>query len=200
MTSPTGTRGIGKFFLVKGQNKLEEVSSYQEPIFQKPETPYPAADADGKRLYGYNSKTGEVGCFDGKQFTVINGSDLNDALLEYIVSIGIDRFDVYNGFQTMLVPSQAPAVENGVIYTFAMVNPPDDFNDDDPEDGGEDASDETDESDDNVDPILSGTTGRYVCSFDLNDKNPHWSFKSIDDFPNDFLLNDFKSLSCFYSG
>ena len=92
--------------------------------------------ADGKKLYGYYNQTGTVSSFDGEQFNPMNSSDLNKALLEYLVSIGLDRYEVYNGFQATLLPPQTPVIENGVIYTFAFVNPPNDYFED--EDADED--------------------------------------------------------------
>ena len=183
VTSPEGKRGEGKFFLVKGQNKLEEVSSYTKPQTEKLETPYLATDADGKKLYGYYNQTGTVSYFDGEQFNPMNSSDLNKALLEYLVSIGLDRYEVYNGFQATLLPPQTPVIENGVIYTFAFVNPPNDYFED------EDADEYT----------LMGTVF-CLCSFDLNDENPHWSVKRIESFPGIFNLVDFQTVSCFHNG
>lgn len=183
VTSPEGKRGEGKFFLVKGQNKLEEVSSYTKPQTEKLETPYLATDADGKKLYGYYSKTGTVSYFDGKQFNDMNSSDLNKALLEYLVSAGLDRYEVYNGFKATILSSQTPVIENGVIYSFAFVNPPDDYFD----------NEESDEY------TLMGTVF-CLCSFDLNDENPHWGVKRIESFPDIFNLVDFQTVSCFHNG
>ncbi len=183
VTSPEGKRGEGKFFLVKGQNKLEEVSSYTKSQTEKLETPYLATDADGKKLYGYDGKTGTVSYFDGKQFNDMNSSDLNKALLEYLVSIGLDRYEVFNGFKATILPSQTPVIENGVIYTFAFINSPDDYLEDE----------EAEES------AWMGTVF-CLCSFDLNDENPHWSVKRIESFPDIFNLVDFQTVSCFYNG
>ncbi len=183
VTSPEGKRGVGKFFLVKGQNRLEEVSSYTKPQSQKLETPYLVTDADGKKLYGYYSQTGTVSSFDGTQFNAFNRSDLNNALLEYLVSIGLDRYDVYNGFKTTLLPSQTPVIENGVIYTLAFIDPPEDFLDD--EEAGESS--------------WMGTA-LCLCSFDLNDENPRWSVQRTKDLPEDFVHSDFQMISCFCNG
>ena len=186
VTSPDGKRGEGKFFLVKGQNKLEEISSYTKPQTQKLETPYLMTDANGDKLFGYSAQTGTVSCFDGKQFNLINSSDLNEALIEYLLSEGLDRYFVYNGFKATLYPTKTPVVENGVLYTFASINPPEDLF--------------VDEEDiENVNPVLQGTTF-YLCSFDLNDNDPHWSVKRIERFPEILQFSDFKISSCFYNG
>lgn len=74
-------------------------------------------------------------------------------------------------------------IENGVIYTFAFVNPPDDYFD----------NEEADEY------TLMGTVF-CLCSFDLNDENPHWGVKRIESFPDIFNLVDFQTVSCFHNG
>ena len=214
VTNPEGARGTGKSFLVKGQNKLDTVSSYKKAQSQKLETPYLATDAGGNKLYGYYNSTATVSYFDGKQFNNLNSSDLKADMLEYLVALGIDRYDVYNGYTVTLTPPSVPVIENGVIYTFAFANPPDephddsedDYGDNNDDDGyddtgdGDDTFDEPEEPAADIDPILLGTTGYYICTFDLNEENPHWSFQYLEELPSIFLMSNFQTASCYCNG
>lgn len=233
VTGENGQKGTGKFFLVKGQNKLEDVSAYSEPRAVNLKTPYLASDASGKRLFGYYHATGEVSYFDGAQFNVLNGTALKANLQKQLIAEGRDHIDVYNNYEYFLNPTVIPTIENGVIYTFAYVRPPngqidgegdgepiddegegeptDDEGDGEPiddEGGGEPIDDEggdgeeewKDPYDDSVDPLDNGLSKNYICSFDLNDENPHWSFRPMGMIPTEFYRYNSLYNACMFNG
>lgn len=71
-----------------------------------------------------------------------------------------------------------------------------DYSDED----GDGYDDEYDDSGDDTDDTGLKDTAYFICSFDLNDKNPHWSFKNIDAFPEMFLHTYYQTISCCYNG
>ncbi len=217
VTTPDGVSGTGKFFLVKGQRALTPISSEMKTLdahYEREGTEFIAVtdellspvlltDKNGENLFGFNSKTGEVSKFDGKQFNTIKGSYVAESLVEYLEQNGADRYMLYNRYQYFFVNTDVPANENGVIYILAQATPPDDFGDDD-EDNNDDGDDNNSEDggydgdgDDNgegneeeIEPVFEDDTW-YLGSFDLNDPDPHWSFTGIAQLPPDLDYTEY---------
>ena len=177
VTTETGAKGTGKFFLVKGQNQLLPVSSelkVVKNVFVQSgsdmigETeallpPYLMTDAGGKALYGYYGKTGEIAKFDGEQFNTIKGSEPIESLRGYLSDSGVDAFTVYNDYQICFVTGDIPAIENGVIY-----EPVQAYNKD----------------------MTEAEDSWYLASFDLNEVNPQWCYTGIEELPGGIDIDD----------
>ncbi len=172
-------------------------------------------DRNGENLYGYNGKTGEIYKFDGKQFVTIKDSALSDSLCNYLVQQGESRYTVYNGYQIYFVNTDVPANENGVVYIMVQINPPDDDdsdesgedwedgegNFDDPDDDGGfnyralNDEDDNEDGEDEPEPVYVDDSW-YLCSFDLNSDDPHWSVSEIEAMPSDIEYTEYsESLS-----
>lgn len=173
VTAPNGMRGTGKFFLVKGQNKMQAVGSdslpYEAGVI---DTPCLLTDADGEGLYGYYPYTGEVCRYNGKQFVTYSNTALSDAMRRYLVENGEDTYSVYNDYNITFFSLNSPICEKGVIY-MTMVNY---------------SWKET--SDWDHEEHLSDSIDCYLASFDLNSDDHHWQFSKMTAFPDAFWKDD----------
>ncbi len=160
-----GTKGTGKFFLVKGQKKLRTVASHMEDSNNGVTPPYLLTDAAGRNLYGYTDKN-NVCYFESGQFVTFSDSNPEESLRKHLVKNGEDTYTVYNDYQITPFRVDAPLNENGVIYAITGVY----------------LRNQNAESDDDEYGSLT-CIGYYLGSFDLNEKNPSWRFSKMADLP-----------------
>ena len=202
VTAQNGLRGTGKFFLVKGQNKLDVVQAYRD--FGSVEYPYLLTDADGRNLYGYYNTTGEVSCFDGEQFNTYMSTNMYDALGKHYIDCGADTYTVYNDYIMTAFLKDVPTCEDGVIYNLMIVYIPDEDNADgdeptEPEDEPEPAESEEDEEDEED---FNYREEFFLAVFDLNGTDHRWHFTEISALPEGLRLDDgaFGLATAFYNG
>ena len=170
VTSENGMAGTGKFFLVKGQNKMNTFEQYT--VYGGMVLPYLLTDADGRNLYGYYNQTGEIAYFDGEQFNTYHNTNLRLAMNQYYADSGVDAYSVYNDYVFTKFQSDVPTVEDGVVY-ISIVNY---------------IPDESEEADDDEKEI-SYREEHYLATFDLNGNDHRWHFSRIADLPEGLRKN-----------
>ena len=187
VTAQNGTQGGGKFFLVKGQNKLTEINTHIIPNDSEFTMPYLLTDSGGNNLYGFYNTTGEVCCYDGNQFNTYKNTNIYEAFRKDLVESGKDTYTVYNEYDLYCILSEAPISinENGVIYTFIGVNRPP----------------ENDDSDEEYEGSWWYEQEAFLASFDLNSDDHKWRFTELSEYP-EALLYGFEPRfkSCFCNG
>ena len=172
VTSPNGMKGTGKFFLVKGQNRLTVIDSYRQANdWGRVDVPSLLTDSDGKSLYGYYPKTGEICRYDGEQFVTLRDTRLRDALRDYLMENGTDTYSVYNDNSITFFTPDSPICENDVVY-MAMV----DYVLEEASGGEEE------------EPVFRKDC--YLASFDLNSDDHHWQFTGMTIPPDVFWEDD----------
>ena len=173
VTAQNGMKGTGKFFLVKGQNKLQTVNSYNQPFYHGDlDIPCLLTDAGGEGLYGIYPKTCEVCRYDGEQFVAYRDTVLTDEMKRYLVDNGEDKYSVYNDYKITYYSLAYPICDNGVIY-MPMINYI-------PEEAS--GGDEGEQS--------STRKDCYLATFDLNGSDHHWQFNEMTMLPDAFWKDD----------
>lgn len=149
------TAVTASFFLVKGMQKLEPIASKLSMRSGKgnPYFYYLVTDAKGEQLYGYQTSTGVVARFNGKQFNPIDGTEIDFALFDWLEQENIlDRYTLYNDCSTGTKFIYDPLCENGKIYQVIYLN-------------------------------FAGGYLPFFATLDLADDDPRWSFSEFEDFP-----------------
>ena len=155
VTTPAGMSGKGKFFLVKGQPRLEKVGSrLDQTYYETP--PYLIADADGCTLFGYDCSTGRIAKFDSNQYYYLADTALTGALKGYLADNGYDMYELLNNqyYQFAIMDTGIPLTDGDILYGIAL------FMD-----------------------YATRAYQVYLGQLDLSEEAPHWSFKEIDDTP-----------------
>ena len=172
VTAPNGMKGTGKFFLVKGQNKLQTVNSLSQTFEHNYiNVPVLLTDADGEDLYGFNPYTGEICRYDGEQFFTYRDTDLIEVMRRYLVENGEDKYSVYNDYRIHYYTFNSPAGENSILYVPIVISIPE-----------ETAEDEEAEE-------ISYRKECYMATFDLTSDDHHWQLSEMTP-PPDELWND----------
>ena len=151
------------FFLVKGQNKLEEI--YCEIIPNPSEKDYSGsinryifADSKGESLYGIDRATGELSTFNGSSFVNIPNTNMVKAYQKVLEADGNSEFEIVNNYEIGLYPSSNPFYYKDTLYCpFSVTHT---------------------ESADNDDTEYTD----YIGIIDFSKKNPSWKFDVIE-FP-----------------
>lgn len=183
VTAPNGMKGTGKFFLVKGQNKLNVIQTHTER--SNVDIPYLLTDADGGELYGFNSVYGTVSRYDGEQFITYKNTDVYEALRQYLVNSGEDAYTVYNDYQVTDFVLDVPTCENGVIYKMLVIYI---SQDNDTEEIEPTAPTEGEAAQGKED---SGYREEYyLAAFDLNASDHLWRFSRTARLPEGLYLDE----------
>ena len=183
VTAKNGAKGTGKFFLVKGQNRLQVVQTYENYSSQLM-IPYLLTDADGKNLYGYGKDYGEVYYYDGNQFNAYKSTYVVDAMRQYLVDNGADAYSVYNDYVVTRFFSDVPTCENGVIYHLIVNYIPEEN-----ETNGEEATQVTESTDsEESKEEIHYREETYLATFDLNGTDHRWHFRKISELPEGLRL------------
>ena len=191
VTAPNGMKGTGKFFLVKGQNKLQTVNSLSLPFSNGyVNVPCLLTDADGKGLYGYYPYTCEVGWYDGEQFITYRDTAIVESIRRYLVENGEDKYSVYNDYGVTFFALDSPICENGVIYMPMIIYIPDETAQEEATKGEEEATKGEEEATKGEEEKISYRKDCYLASFDLNGGDHHWKFSAMTTMPDEFWNDD----------
>ena len=162
VTASNGMKGTGKFFLVKGQNKLQTINSLTQPFNHGYiNTPVLLTDADGKGLYGLYPYTGEVCRYDGEQFITYRDTDLLEVMRRYLMENGEDTYSVYNDYRISCYSLLSPACENSIIYVPVVICIPEEPAED--EEAGQ----------------ISYRKECFLAAFDLTSGDHHWQLSEM---------------------
>lgn len=162
VTAQNGMKGTGKFFLVKGQNKLQTVNSLSQPLSNGNfNVPVLLTDADGEGLYGFYPYTGELSRYDGEQFITYRDTDILEVMRRYLTENGEDKYSVYNDYRISYYSLVSPACENSVIYVPIVICIPE-----------EPTEDEEAEQ-------ISYRKECYLATFDLTGGDHHWRLSEM---------------------
>ena len=170
VTAENGMKGSGKFFLVKGQNKLGLVN--EDVNLHGTAVPYLLTDADGRNLYGYYNSTREVSYYDGEQFSKYKNTNLSGAFRKYFADRGDDAYTVYNSYLVVTFKSDVPAYDNGVIYNIVIAYIPDESKEAVDNGDGEDEED-----------YFPYREEHFLATFDLNGGDHLWHFTPLAPLP-----------------
>ena len=157
MTTPSGSTGKGKFFLVKGQRQLDEVGSRLD-LTSYETIPYLITDAKGSTLFGYNLATGQVAKIDSNQYDYLADTDLTAATKDYLVETGKSRYDLLNNsnYRFAVLSSGMPLTEGDMLYGLSVF----------------------------ID-ISDYSIKLFEGMLDLSESHPHWTLKEINMMPDD---------------
>jgi len=170
-TSADGKVGTGKFFLVKGQPKLELISNLN-PDTDKDPQPSLITDASGSALFGYDSSTGRIAKFDGKYLYYLPNTDLSAALTEYLPKTGVSKYHVLNNYEFSVFSSLTPITDGDLVYGFITAT-------------------------DNKTDELS----HWIGVLDMSNEDLHWEFRPCGAFPDDInYLTGSKPYAAAYKG
>ena len=184
VTAQNGMKGTGKFFLVKGQNKLQTVNSLSQPINRGHiNVPVLMTDEGGEMLYGFYPYTGEVCRYDGEQFITYRDTDLGEVMKRYLVENGEDKYSVYNDCKILLCTSDSPLCENDVIYIPIVICIPEESEEPAKDEEAEEAADEEEAKQ------ISYRKESYMATFDLSGGDHRWHLSEMTTLP-DELWND----------
>ena len=185
VTAQNGMKGTGKFFLVKGQNKLQTVNSLTRPFNHGFITvPVLLTDADGEGLYGFYPYTGEVCRYDGEQFITYRDTDIIEVMRRYLINNGDDVYSVYNDYIISCFTFNSPTSENSILYIPITISIPEERAEDEET---EEASEE-DKTDAEPEQI-SYRKESYLATFDLTSDDHHWQLSEMTT-PPDELWDD----------
>ena len=162
VTAQNGMKNTGRFFLVKGQNKLQTVNSYSQPYSDGyVNVPALLTDTDGEKLYGFYPNTGEICRYDGNQFISYRDTKLTEAIRKYLVDKGGDVYSVYNDYEITCYSLVTPPCNNDVICVPVVICIPE-----------ESAENEETEQ-------ISYKKECYMSTFDLKSDDHHWHFSEM---------------------
>ena len=176
MTTPSGFNCSGKFFLVNGQKRLEEIYVLDDCFTHDSVIPYLVTNADHTKLFGYFGYEQTVYRYDGTWFSEIPKSSLSYAMMSYIEKRDGTLYSAFYDYDFLVYTNDVPVCMDGMIYTvvyaerYNQLAPPND------EENGEEQKDNDHEY--------------FLASFDLDSDDLTWKIEPMEDFPKALTYSD----------
>ncbi|MCR5201810.1 MAG: S8 family serine peptidase, partial [Lachnospiraceae bacterium] len=139
------------FFLVKGENQLEKIST-QEMNINSTDIQL-ITDKTGADLYMFAADDGYIQKYDNGKFKLIDGTGFSDVLIEYYLNKGYNKYEIYNALSYGIMHTNSPIYADNKLYQFFEIS-----------------FDETDNSE-------KYETEYLMASIDYTADNPQWNIE-----------------------